>query len=199
MNVDDNWIGFTFCAAFKANRHPSISGSSHDSSSSPLPHHFYLSFESEEAEETFNMPLHLDLDKIGSSEHLWLIYISRPHCHFFKSGAHITFKAHPDLEITKWGLRMVFMLDVVDNMEESSSYQEAGLLMEPPTASSETGEGSQVDRPPFNYVHESIGSSGPKIQLPYNWLVTEEEEEEIREGKAKENILSNVGITSSHD
>jgi len=39
------------------------------------------------------------------SKHLWLIYISQEHCHFFKNGAHVTFKAGPGLILKKWGLR----------------------------------------------------------------------------------------------
>ena len=48
---------------------------------------------------------------------------------------------------------------------------------------------------PFEYVDESCSSiSGPKIQLPYNWLVTDEVENENIEAKEKENHLSNIGL-----
>lgn len=44
----------------------------------------------------------------------------------------------------------------------------------------------------FDYVEESISRSGPKIQIPYNWLITEEEEVENSEAKSKEIDLSNL-------
>jgi hypothetical protein len=46
----------------------------------------------------------------------------------------------------------------------------------------------------FDHVEENISSSGPKIQLPYNWLVTEEEEVENSQAKSKEIRLSNLGL-----
>ncbi|XLR41488.1 hypothetical protein HN51_019678 [Arachis hypogaea] len=62
-NVNGNWIGFAFCASFKAKAKAPLT----------LQHPFYLSFETEEAEETFNLPLGLDMDmdKIDTSEHLF--------------------------------------------------------------------------------------------------------------------------------
>ena len=43
---------------------------------------------------------------------------------------------------------------------------------------------------PFEYVDERCSStSGPEIQLPYNWLVTDEEENENMEAKENENRL----------
>ena len=44
-------------------------------------------------------------------------------------------------------------------------------------------------------VYESSSNSGPKIQLPYNWLVTEEEENENMEAKTKEYNLANIGLS----
>ncbi|AES66950.2 hypothetical protein MTR_2g083790 [Medicago truncatula] len=46
----------------------------------------------------------------------------------------------------------------------------------------------------FDYVQETRSKSGPKIQLPYNWLVTEEEEVENSEAKSKEIDLYNLGL-----
>ncbi|RYQ97248.1 hypothetical protein Ahy_B08g093278 [Arachis hypogaea] len=62
-NVNGNWIGFAFCASFKAKAKAPLT----------LQHPFYLSFKTEEAEETFNLPLGLDMDmhKIDTSEHLF--------------------------------------------------------------------------------------------------------------------------------
>ncbi|RHN75313.1 hypothetical protein MtrunA17_Chr2g0319811 [Medicago truncatula] len=88
--VDVKWFGFAFSVAFEVNNCPANSGSPQDSFSSALPHPFYLSFESEHTEERFDMPLSLELNKIDGSKHLWLIYIFQQHCHFLKTGAHIT-------------------------------------------------------------------------------------------------------------
>ncbi|KAK2424034.1 disease resistance protein RPV1 [Trifolium repens] len=69
----DNWIGFIFCVAFVGNCGSTSFGSSQYSFSSQLPHPLYLSFESEHMEETFDIPLRLDLNKGDGSiaEHLW--------------------------------------------------------------------------------------------------------------------------------
>ncbi|MCH81798.1 TIR-NBS-LRR type disease resistance protein [Trifolium medium] len=64
----------------------------------------------------------------------------------------------------------------------------------------------------LNHVHESSSSTGPEVQIPYNWYVTEEEknskiqlrynwhvteEEEVEscEVNVKENHLSNMSLT----
>jgi len=184
-NVNDNWIGFSFCVAFEVNNRPASSGSSHGSLSSALPHPFFLSFESEHTEERFDMPLGLELDKIDGSKHLWIIYISREHCHFVKTGAHITFKACPGLMIKKWGLHMLIKKAGEDT---SSCYSDSNMFF------NNEFEESEVHHLMFDYVEESISRSGPKIQLPYNWLITEEEEVENSEAKSKEIDLSNLGL-----
>ncbi|KAL2331604.1 hypothetical protein Fmac_019185 [Flemingia macrophylla] len=46
----------------------------------------------------------------------------------------------------------------------------------------------------FCDVAESKSSSGPKIRLPYNWLVTDEDEVEIINSKAKGKDLSYAGL-----
>jgi len=98
-------FGFAFCVAFEVSNLSANSASTQDSFASALPHPFYLSFESEHTEERFDMPLSLELHKVDGSKYLWLIYISQEHCHFLKTGAHITFKAGPGLILKKWGLR----------------------------------------------------------------------------------------------
>ncbi|XP_061353227.1 disease resistance protein RUN1-like [Gastrolobium bilobum] len=163
FDVNDNWNGFAFCVAFEVNNHNAIAGSP-DSSSLSRPHHFYLSFESEFTEECFDMPLSLELNKIDGSKYLWIIYISREHCHFVKTGARITFKARPGLMMKQWGLRMVVTKYLFE--------QELHFVI--------------------NNVEES--SLCPEIQLPYNWLVTEEEEVENHVAKEKENKFSNLGL-----
>ncbi|KAL2327752.1 hypothetical protein Fmac_021179 [Flemingia macrophylla] len=46
----------------------------------------------------------------------------------------------------------------------------------------------------FDFVTNDMTNSGPKIRLPYNWLVTKKDEDENIEAKTKENNLSNVGL-----
>jgi len=169
--LDANWLGFVFCVAFEVN---SIAAANSGSLSSVLPHPFYLSFEGEETEERFDMPLSLELDKIDGSKHLWMIYISKDHCHFVKSGAHVTFKACPGLIIKKWGLCM---------LSEKENEEEFDLIF---------GRHKCFER--FGYVEESISWSGPKIQLPYNWMITKEEEDENYQVKSKEIDLFNLGL-----
>ncbi|KAI5399596.1 hypothetical protein KIW84_064795 [Lathyrus oleraceus] len=148
----DNWLGFAFGVTFVENHRPATSGSSHYSLSSHLPYPLYLSFESEQTEETFDMPLRLDLNKVHGSftgAHFWLIYISRPHCHFVTTGARITFKAHPDVELKTWGLRMVFQHDISSSFELESEIHQQDLHLD--------------------QVYESSSSRSPEVQLPYNW------------------------------
>ncbi|KAK7272448.1 hypothetical protein RJT34_29050 [Clitoria ternatea] len=179
-DVDDDWIGFAFCVAFEADNPLAISSSSHHSSSSPLPHPFYLSCESEYTEQRFDMTLNLELDKSDDSQHFWTIYISKEHCHFIESGANITFKSCPGLVVKEWGLRRVVKQDI----EDMEKYIEQRIL--PP---------SRVDKSLIiEYIKKRSSSSMPKIQLPYNWLVNEEDEVENFEAKAKENDLCNLGL-----
>ena len=171
----ENWIGFAFCVLFELNEGDAVARSPHCAFSSSHP--FYLSFESEYTEEYFDMPLNLEMNqKYGS--HIWIIYISREHCHFVKTGAHITFKAHPSVNIKKWGLRRTLKEDIHD-------YEMFGT---------EGMFSSRRHRVQFDYVKKSHSDSGPKIQLPYNWYVTEEEEVENINAKAKEKNLSNAGL-----
>ena len=123
------------------------------------------------------MPLNLEMNqKYGS--HIWIIYISREHCHFVNTGAHITLKAHPSVKIKQWGLRRILKKDI-------HVYENFGT---------EFIISSSHNDVRFDYVKKSDSDSGPKIQLPYNWYVTEEEEVENINAKAKENNLSNAGL-----
>ena len=118
------------------------------------------------------MPRQLELDKNQGSElkHLWLIYISRPHCHFVETGACISFKSHSGSKVTSWGIRRV-LKNEIHNIRRKDDFR-------------------------YEYVDEKSCSkiSGPKMKLPYNWLVTKEEENEEMEAEEKENNISNVGL-----
>ncbi|WVZ00977.1 hypothetical protein V8G54_027046 [Vigna mungo] len=170
--INDNWIGFGFFVIF---RKITVGGSPPHSSFSSL-HPLYLSFESEYTEECFDMRLNLKRDQSYGS--IWIIYISREHCHFVKTGAHITFKAQPNVVINEWGMRPILKQDISDSKEQK--YIKFSKL--------------NHDHVDFEYVKKSNRGSGPKIQLPYNWYVTEEEQVENIDAKAKENNLSNAGL-----
>ncbi|XP_014522062.1 disease resistance protein TAO1 [Vigna radiata var. radiata] len=161
FNENDYWMGFVFCVIFEQKNGPVVGRSSS--------HPFYLSFESEETEEYFDMPMDLERDKVDGSRHLWIIYISREHCHFAKTGAHISFKAHPSLQINAWGMSM-FCKDVVRRIRYPDHHMN------------------------IDFVEKSSTKSGPKFQLPYNWLVTHEDEVENINAKEKENNLSYAGL-----
>ncbi|CAI8604031.1 unnamed protein product [Vicia faba] len=199
-DVFDNWIGFAFGVAFVENCRPATSGSSHCSLSSQLPYPLYLSFESEQTEETFDMPLRLDLNKVDGSntEHIWLIYISRPHCHFVTTGARITFKAHPDVELKTWGLRMVFKHDISNSFELGTNeiHQQGGYLHLDYVYESSSRRSPEVQLP-YNWnvtKEERVTEEESKMQLRYNWHVTEEDENENREVNVKQNHLLNMGL-----
>ncbi|KAJ1377394.1 P-loop containing nucleoside triphosphate hydrolase [Sesbania bispinosa] len=182
VSKSDNWLGFAFCVAFKKMYHPTMFGSSEDSFSSFLPYSLYLSFENEQTEETFDMPLWLKFDGLNS-EHLWIIYISRPHCHFVTTGAHITFKARPGLELKTWGLRMVFESDNFNPLSELVTNIEV----------------NEVEYPPLDYEHESSSNSRHKIQLPYNWLLTEDVHEADSSSGSKFQLPYNWHVTEEEE
>ncbi|MED6170774.1 hypothetical protein PIB30_034351 [Stylosanthes scabra] len=175
-DVDANWLGFSFCVTFQHVKH--------DCDSSELLRHFYLSFESEHTEEYFDLPSSVETNRDIDATHAWIIYISREHCHFVKTGAPIRFKACKGMKLHEWGFRMVFKQDIErlkrrlqrgDNKKHSPIFDSSRLVIE--------------------YVHEGQSSSSEsKIMLPYNWLVTDEEEIEKMEAKAKEDNLSNLGL-----
>ncbi|KAL2328071.1 hypothetical protein Fmac_021498 [Flemingia macrophylla] len=189
FNANEDWLGFVFYAVFEVNDIAKVSPPPHCSfSSSPVLHPIYLSFESEHTEEYFNIPIDFKPSKIVRSDHLWVIYISREHCHFVKTGAHITFKSQPGFKIIKWGLRSIFKQDfynlqmdlcIIDDLERKY-IRKRFLTCEHP-----------VD---FDDVTNDMTNPEPKIRLPYNWLVTEKDEVENIEAKTKENNLSNVGL-----
>ena len=164
---DDICIGFAFCVTFEHLQFP-----------------LYLSFESENVEECFHMPRQLELDKNQGSElkHLWLIYISRPHCHFVETGACISFKSHSGSKVTSWGIRTILDEDL-DIDRPLHIDRHIDMIR---------GQ----DYFPYEDVDESCSKiSGPKIKLPYNWLVTEKDECEKMEAEEKENNISNVGLS----
>ncbi|KAL2331600.1 hypothetical protein Fmac_019181 [Flemingia macrophylla] len=176
----EGWIGFVFSVLFEVKNYPVVSTSSHGSFSSASQHPIYLVFESEFTEEYFDMPLNLEVDKIHRSPHVWMIYVSRQHCHFVKSGALIHFKGHPRVEIIEWGVEAIFLEDV----DKFKMMLQAQPL--PPNSYA-----SQ------DYIHFGIRGNynpGPKIQLPYNWMVTDGEEAENINAKAKEKGLSYAGL-----
>lgn len=168
--MSESWIGFAFCVAFEVNNDTATFGSPHHLFSTPLPHPFYLSFENVHTEERFDFPLSLELDKIGGSKHLWVIYITRKHCHFAKTGACVAFKACPGLILKKWGLRML-----QQDMKYLSLFSANSIVID-------------------NVEESNINFEGPKIQLPFNWLVSDEDEVENNEATGKENYLSNLGL-----
>ena len=141
----------------------------------------------------------MDMQHVGPiSKYCWIIYISQAHCHFVKTGAHITFKARPGFEIKKWGLRIVFNRDVQVMREEFYSMSNQG---DGPCFSHLDKSFWPILQQPHYWlltqdVYESSSSSGPKIRLPYNWFATEEEEKENMDAKAKENNLYNLGRSS---
>ncbi|RHN75316.1 hypothetical protein MtrunA17_Chr2g0319841 [Medicago truncatula] len=171
--LDVNWLGFVFCVAFEVNNLATAnSGSSHGPSSSSLPHPFYLSFESEHTEERFDMPLSLELDKIDGSKHLWIIYISRDHCHFVETGSHITFKACPGLVIEKWGLRVLVGKEDAEKSDHIHNLLDRFETLAIMFRNQKYFVGFEESDFILDYVEESISWSGPKIQLPYNWMAT---------------------------
>ncbi|BAT92394.1 hypothetical protein LR48_Vigan05g143000 [Vigna angularis] len=169
--MNDNWIGFGFYVIFSR-------GIDFSSSHCSLSHLLYLSFESEYTEEYFDMRFNSERDEYFRSRHIWIIYMSREHCHFVKTGAHITFKAQPNVKIDALGLRPILKQDISDS--KGKKYIKFSKL--------------NHDHLDFEYVEKSNSGSGPKIQLPYNWYVTEEEQVENIDAKAKENNLSNAGL-----
>ncbi|KAK2424031.1 disease resistance protein RUN1 [Trifolium repens] len=201
VNEFGNWLGFSFCVTFV--EYHSTTYGSHYPFSSQLPYPLYLSFESEKMEETFDIPIRLDLNVVDGSnaEHLWLIYISRPHCHFVTTGAQITFKAHPGLVITRWGLRMVMEHDIDDNIPFDSwtkgvhKQEYLGLVHVHESSSSSSRPEIQL---PYNW-YEAEEKIKPKVQLRYNWHATEEEENENREVNVKQSHLSDMGLTTTDD
>jgi len=172
--MDVNWLGFLFYVTFELNNH------NHQSLSSPFLHHpFYLSFESECTEECFDMSLDLERNTVDGKNYLWTIYISREHCHFVQTGAQITFKARKGLIIKEWGLRVVTKKSIDDLkwiIQEHKVLRKDRLLL-------------NIDN-----AEESNTSYEPKIQLPYNWFVSDEDKAETDEAKGKENDLFNIGL-----
>ncbi|KAK2414730.1 disease resistance protein RUN1 [Trifolium repens] len=180
-NMHIDWPGFVFCILFEVNNHSAVYESPHQSLSSALPHPFYLSFESEYTEERFDVSLNLERNMIDGKDYLWTIYISQEHCHFVKTGAQITFKGRQGLIMKEWGLRVLTMTYI---------YESEGpfLVIDK--------EDPRIDNPVLviDIVEESNNKFEPKIQLPYNWFISDEDEVVIDETKRKEIDLSNLGL-----
>ncbi|WJX76705.1 hypothetical protein P8452_60092 [Trifolium repens] len=172
--MDDNCLGFLFIVTFELNNHLK------QSSSSSLPHPFYLSFESEYTEERFDMLLNLESNKVDGLIYGWVIYISREHCHFVKTGAHITFKARQGLIIKQWGLRAM-------NKEDTKGSTMRVSVLIPSVEVLIPSENVKVKQ-------RNTSSFEPKIQLPYNWFVSDKDEAERDEAKGKETELFNLGL-----
>ncbi|ESW21711.1 hypothetical protein PHAVU_005G093400, partial [Phaseolus vulgaris] len=173
FNVDEDWMGFAFCVIYGRNNGSAVGHSSW--------HSFYLSFVSKHTEEYFDMQHDLEVQYSVVSNHLWIIYISREHCHFVKTGAHISFKAKPSVKIHRWGMRSIFKKDVHD----FKRMQQGQHLPFPR---------DEVHPVNFVFVQKSNINFGPIFQLPYNWLRTKEDEVEKNDAEVKENNLSYAGF-----
>jgi len=173
FNVDEDWMGFAFCVIYGRNNGSAVGHSSW--------HSFYLSFVSKHTEEYFDMQHDLEVQYSVVSNHLWIIYISREHCHFVKTGAHISFKAKPSVKIHRWGMRSIFKKDVHD----FKRMQQGQPLPFPR---------DEVHPVNFVFVQKSNINFGPIFQLPYNWLRTKEDEVEKNDAEVKENNLSYAGF-----
>ena len=90
-----------------------------------------------------------------------------------KTGAHIIFKAQPSVKIKGWWMNRILKKDIHDIRRF-----EQGLLSQ-----------LNYNHLHFDYVERSNSWLGPKIQLPYNWYVPEEEEVENIDAKSKEKNL----------
>ncbi|CAL5192330.1 unnamed protein product [Lathyrus oleraceus] len=166
-----DWVGFLFCVRFESNNH----NHNHESPSSPpLPCPFYLSFESEHTEERFDMRMNLELNQVQGRNYIWMIFISREHCHFVETGAEITFKACKGLVIKEWGLCVITNEDA-----EGEEWRPRTDLDLQVLEVKESRSGNEFE---------------PKIQLPYNWLVSDEDEAETVQAKGKEIDLFNLGL-----
>jgi hypothetical protein len=128
------------------------------------------------------MPLNLERDMVDGKNYLWTIYISQEPCHFVKTGAQITFKAGQGLIMKEWGLRMLTKKEIEDSEEATLG-----------------NKNLRKDRPllVIDNVEDSNKKFEPKIQLPYNWLLSDEDEAMIDESKRKEIGLSNLGLLTA--
>jgi len=173
--MDADWVGFVFCVAFHFDTtycaefgYPLLS---------LCLSRFYLSFENEYTEECFDMPLiSLELNRVDSKNYIWIIYVSRPHCHFVKTGARIAFKTCQGFIMKQWGLRVITKEYIEGTIERSTTCLPLAVI---------------------DNVEESSSSNSniePKMQLPYNWFVSDEDEVEDDDAKGKEINLFNLGL-----
>jgi hypothetical protein len=111
------------------------------------------------------------------------------------TGATVTFKAHPDVQLKTWGFRMVFEHDISSSFElETNEVQQQGYIYWDRVEEHSSSKRPEVQLPYNWYVTEEEEKS--KILLRYNWHVTEEEEIESSEVNVKESHLSNMGLTT---
>ncbi|WJX55839.1 hypothetical protein P8452_41562 [Trifolium repens] len=93
--------------------------------------------------------------------------------------AQITFKASQRLIMKEWGLHMLTKKDIEDSKEI-------------PLIKKDLRKDHPI--PVIDNVEETNSKFEPKIQLPYNWLLSDEDEAVISETKRKEIDLSNLGL-----
>ncbi|GAU35103.1 hypothetical protein TSUD_162070 [Trifolium subterraneum] len=99
--------------------------------------------------------------------------IAKTFHHWFKGGAHITLKSRQGLIIKEWGLRAITKKDTEDSRMKRSVH----LSLEN-----------------VKVKQRNTSSFEPKIQLPYNWLVSDKDEAERDEAKGKETDLFSLGL-----
>jgi len=75
------------------------------------------------------MPLNLYLKKVDCSNYLWIIYISRQHFHFVKTGARITFKARQDLIRKEWGFHVLTKQEIQGSGSKFDKPRKSGSLL----------------------------------------------------------------------
>ncbi|PNX78998.1 disease resistance protein (TIR-NBS-LRR class) [Trifolium pratense] len=94
-------------------------------------------------------------------------------------GAQITFKANQRVIMKEWGMHMLTKKDLEDSEEENKDLRKYHPIL-------------VIDN-----VEESNNKFEPKIQLPYNWLLSDKDEAMIVETKRKEIDLSNLGLLTN--
>ncbi|GAU29785.1 hypothetical protein TSUD_161900 [Trifolium subterraneum] len=150
------------------------------------PHHFQCGFDS-------IVPKFSD-DCLCSAVPLWfdhqfnrvsIIRIKESDLHVdwlgYVFGAQITFKASQRVIMKEWGLHMLTKKDLEDSEKRIGNKD---LTKNCPILVSDN-------------VEESNNKFDPKIQLPYNWLLSDEDEAVIDETKRKEIDLSNLGLLTN--
>jgi hypothetical protein len=103
-----------------------------------------------------------------------------------KTGADITFKAHQGLIIKEWGLRAINKgLTTKESELNFKTKFNLGLIV---------GKGKDLSLENVKVKQRNTSRFEPKIQLPYNWFVSDKDEAERDEAKGKETELFNLGL-----